>query len=170
MSKQTVITNNAEETKALGASVVKSLHEVNIIALHGELGSGKTTFVQGIAEGLGIKKRIISPTFIIIRKYEVPKFYFSSEVSDNERSREIINKSSRRAALARTINLYHIDLYRLEDDAQMNNLGLSEIIEDPSNLVVIEWAERMGNLLPQKRIDISFEYVDGDKRKVSFHL
>ncbi len=145
MNNRTVLTNSADETRALGASLVKALKQTNIIALHGELGSGKTTFVQGLAKELGIKKRITSPTFIIVRKYEVRSMNYEGGFE----------------------NLYHIDLYRLEDDAQMNNLGLSEIIEDSGNLVVIEWAEKMGELLSKHRIDVRFEYLDEGKRKIS---
>lgn len=165
--KQTVITNSAEETKALGASVVKNLQGVNVIALHGELGSGKTTFVQGLAKGLEIKKRIISPTFIIVRKYEVPQPYSSSESGSAGESRSNNSRPALPAGRqARMIHFFHIDLYRITSESELEGLGIREIIEDPNNLVAIEWAEKMGEMLPKRRIDIHFEYIDEDKRKI----
>lgn len=65
------ITNSSEETKKIAENFAKKLKGGDIVALYGELGSGKTTFVQGLAKGLGIKKRIISPTFIIVRSYKI---------------------------------------------------------------------------------------------------
>jgi tRNA threonylcarbamoyladenosine biosynthesis protein TsaE len=107
-----------------------------ILALTGNLGSGKTTFVQGLAEGLGIKSRIISPTFILMRKYDK--------------------------------NFYHIDLYRLEEkvEQEVKNLGLEDIWTNPQNLVVIEWAEKIKNIIPKTAIWIKFENLGGDKRRI----
>lgn len=127
-----VITNSFEETQKLGEEFAKNLEDKRIVTLYGQLGSGKTTFVQGIAKGLGIKNRIISPTFIIIRSYK---------------------------------NFYHVDLYRTEGN--LEELGLEEIINDPKNVVVIEWAEKLNNL-PKDRRDIYFEYLENDKRKITF--
>jgi len=69
------ITNNSKATKTLGRNFAKSLRVGDIICLYGDLGSGKTTFVQGLAEGIGVKEKIISPTFIIIRAYPSKNFY-----------------------------------------------------------------------------------------------
>lgn len=169
MNKQTVITNSAKETKALGASVIKNLAGANVIALHGELGSGKTTFVQGLAEEFGIKKRIISPTFIIVREYKIPPHYSSSEVPrSGTKSRSNSSRQVEDPVRARTINFYHIDLYRIETAKEIESLGLLEIIDDPENFVIIEWAEKMGELLPEKRIDIKFEYINDEKRKITW--
>jgi len=110
-----------------------------VLALSGALGSGKTTFVQGLAEGLGLGSRIISPTFILMRSYN-----------------------------AKSVNLYHVDLYRLEGDIanDFENLGIADFWEKPNNIVVIEWAEKAKDLLPEKAIWINFENIDGDKRKI----
>lgn len=131
------ITKNSEETKTLGRSFAKSLRVGDVVCLHGDLGSGKTTFVQGLAEGLGIKNRIISPTFIIIRTYK---------------------------------NFYHVDLYRVEKEDDIKTLGLEEIINDKSRVVAIEWAQKMKNFLPKKRIDVRFSYEGENKRKINFTL
>ncbi len=141
MNKEEVyITKSFEETKLLGEKCAKNLKAGGIIALYGELGGGKTTFVQGIALGLGIERRIISPTFIIVRTYEL----------------NIENAK----------NFYHIDLYRTQNQDDIKGLGLEEIISDGKNIVAIEWAEKMGEFLPEKRTDIFFKYIEGDKREI----
>jgi tRNA threonylcarbamoyladenosine biosynthesis protein TsaE len=109
-----------------------------VIGLYGELGSGKTTFIQGLANGLGIKKRISSPTFVIIRDYPVPNSGF---------------------------NFYHVDLYRLAEK-ETEGLGLEEILADHNNIVAIEWAEKAKKILPAQRIDILFKYINETTREV----
>ncbi len=133
------ITKNAEETKSLGRKIASDLTISNqplIIALTGDLGSGKTTFTQGFAEGLGIKDRVISPTFILMRKYQ---------------------------------NFYHLDLYRLETEIEkeMENLGITDIWKDEKNVMIIEWAEKIKNLLPKETIWIKFENLGEEKRKIT---
>ena len=134
------ISKSKEETQKFGEEFAKRLHlrGVTLIALYGELGSGKTTFIQGLAKGLGIKKRIISPTFIIVKTYKLQNQKF----------------------------FYHIDLYRVQSMDDIKGLGIDEIIDNTQNIVAIEWAEKMGRLLPKKRVDIYFEYVDEEKRKI----
>lgn len=139
-------TNNFKETQKLGKDFAKSLEGGDVVALYGDLGSGKTTFVQGLASGLGIKNRIISPTFIIVRNYR------------------IMNHESR------IMNFYHIDLYRPENERDIESLGIDEIIGDKNNIVVIEWAEKLKSQMPAKRIDIHFSYEDESKRKINFSL
>lgn len=109
-----------------------------IICLYGELGSGKTTFVQGFARGLGITTRLLSPTFIIVRRYELPEENF----------------------------FYHIDLYRTSSTADLKQLGLSEIFLDPAAYVVVEWAEKLGELLPKDRRDIYFTTLDDERHTI----
>ena len=140
-----IITGSFEETQQFAEELGKGLRGGDVIALHGDLGSGKTTFVQGLARGLHIQAKIISPTFIILRKYEISSKYIVSSIK----------------------YFYHIDLYRIEDEKGLKGLGLEEIVNDSESIVVIEWAERMGGMLPEKRIDITFEYVDQVRRKIS---
>jgi tRNA threonylcarbamoyladenosine biosynthesis protein TsaE len=137
-----IITNSFEETQKLGLEFAKKVEEVSILALYGDLGSGKTTFIQGLAKGLRINKKIISPTFIIMRSYKVPV---------------IIKKSY----------FYHIDLYRINDEKDVQELGLIELMKDPRNLLAIEWPEKILKLLPEKRLNLHFEYVDENKRKIT---
>ena len=136
-NENTFITNSFEETQKIGKEFAKTLKNGEFVALYGDLGGGKTTFVQGLALGLGIKKRIISPTFIIIRTHDLKLKTF-----------------------------YHIDLYRTETVADIKSLGMKEIIENPDNIVIVEWAEKMKELLPSKRIDIYFKYLDENMREI----
>lgn len=131
------ITNSSQETKKLGENLVPNLGDRRFLALFGDLGSGKTTFVQGFVKGLGIKRRIISPTFIIVRNYELQAKTF-----------------------------YHIDLYRVESQSDVQGLGLEEILNNPQNIVAVEWAEKIKDLLPKKRIELYFETIDENKRRI----
>ncbi len=136
------ITKNAQETQKLGEEFAQQLKGRVIIALYGDLGSGKTTFTQGIARGLGITKRLISPTFVIIRMYSIDESKFG------------IN------------TFYHIDLYRLTKKEDAAHLGIQEILENQSAVVVIEWAEKLEDLLAGKRWDIKFIYKDLEQREI----
>lgn len=139
-NKKVIITKSVEETQRLGEAFGRGLQKV-VIALYGDLGSGKTTFVQGLARGLGVKRRIISSTFVIVRKYKVG---FK--------------------------NFYHIDLYRIENQKDIEDLGIKEMLKDSENIVVIEWADKIIELLPEERTDIHFEYVDENKRKIAYEF
>lgn len=141
---RTIITTSFEETQQLGKDFAANLKGGEVLALHGDLGSGKTTFVQGLAQELGIAQRIISPTFIIMRSYGI-------------RNQELGIR-----------NFYHIDLYRIESERDVEGLGLVELMGDPENMVVIEWPEKIENLLPDNRIDVFFEYLGEDKRQIKF--
>lgn len=158
-TKQTTfITNNFRETQKLGAKFTRILLASlvqgvslsgNIIALYGNLGSGKTSFVQGLVKGLGIKKRIISPTFIIVRTYKIK--------TQNSK----LKPTSQNSKL-----FYHIDLYRIEGKKDLRGLGIEDIINNPQNIVAIEWAEKIQSLLPKKRIEIYFDYLSENKRRI----
>ncbi len=120
---------SAKETKEIAAHLAKKTAQT-IIALNGNLGAGKTTFVQGFAKGLGIKEKIISPTFVLIRQHKVP---------NSEKM------------------LYHIDLYRIENSKDFKLMGLEEILSNPNNIVLIEWAEKINSLLPENTLKINLE-------------
>jgi tRNA threonylcarbamoyladenosine biosynthesis protein TsaE len=112
-----------------------------VLGLSGDLGSGKTTFVQGLAHALGIQNRIVSPTFILMRSYQIEDGIF-----------------------------YHIDTYRLDQnpEKELNGLGFEEICENSKNIVVVEWAEKVKSILPSDTIYISFEYLSDSERKIQY--
>lgn len=149
-SAKTIITNSFEETKKVGFDFAKTLKGGDVVALHGDLGSGKTTFVQGLAEGLGITKKIISPTFIIMRTYDVT--IHNSQFTIDDRKIK---------------NFYHVDLYRVESERDVEGLGLLEIIKDKESIVVIEWPEKIENSLPKDRKDLLFTYLGEEKREIT---
>ena len=130
-----IITKSAEETIALGKKIGQRLKPDDVVALIGPLGAGKTTLVQGIAQGLGIKDYITSPTFIIINEHQGK------------------------------IPLYHIDLYRLEDQASIEDLGIEEYFTK-GGVCVIEWAERLGELMPDDAKTIKIEVRSESERKI----
>ncbi|MBI4032977.1 MAG: tRNA (adenosine(37)-N6)-threonylcarbamoyltransferase complex ATPase subunit type 1 TsaE [Candidatus Blackburnbacteria bacterium] len=144
-----VFTRSARETAELGKSFADNLKGGETLALTGDLGSGKTTFVQGLARGLGITQRTISPTFILVREYEI--------------AHSTQNMGHRR-------KLYHVDLYRLEEkvEQEVKSLGLEDIWGKEENVVVIEWAEKIAPILPKTAKWIKFESLDGERRKITF--
>lgn len=140
MKAKVYTTDSARQTQKKGEEFAKGLRRGEFIALFGELGAGKTTFVQGLVKGLGIKKRIISPTFIILRKYKIPrglKFF------------------------------YHIDLYRIKGSKKvLEGIGFNEITGDKKNIIAVEWAEKIEKLLPGRRWDIRLEHISEKKRRI----
>lgn len=133
------ITHSEQETKNLAQDLAKEI-KYGVIALTGDLGAGKTTFVQGFAQGLGIKEKIISPTFVLIRQHQIPN------------TKQV---------------LFHIDLYRLEDNFDIRELGLEEILSDPDNLVLIEWADKIKRLLPKTTTWIYLETTKLNTRRIT---
>lgn len=135
---KTYITASADETKKLAGKLATKIPH-GVIALTGELGSGKTTFVQGFAKGLGIKEKIISPTFILIRQHKIP--------------------GSQRI-------LFHVDLCRLEK-VDTKSIGLDQLFSDSNNVVLIEWAEKIRDLLPKNTTWISFKTLNENQREIT---
>lgn len=133
------------ETRKIASTLIKKLttkrnSQTVVIALEGELGAGKTTFVKGVARELGIKKNITSPTFVIMKKLEINNLKFES--------------------------LFHIDAYRLKDHRGLISLGIKEILADPKNIVLIEWSDRVKKILPKKHIKIHLDHINTDERKI----
>ena len=149
MSIKRKITKSPLETKKTGDVLAKGILKLPlsdksfVIGLEGDLGGGKTTFLQGFAKGLGIKEKILSPTFVIFRKFRIPITY-------NLKPKTFI----------------HIDCYRIEKPKEILDLGFKEIISNPRNIVAIEWADRIRKIMPEKTIWIKFEFVDKNKRKI----
>lgn len=134
------IAKSPEATESVGEKFSEQISAGEIICLYGELGAGKTTFVRGFVKGLGFGDRVMSPTFTIVRTYHK---------NDN-------------------INLccYHIDLYRLDENANVESIGIEDIFADKNGVVLIEWPERMRELLPKKRWDIFFDVIQDSDREI----
>lgn len=139
------ITNNLSETKKIGRKLAKKILSFSdrknafVIALKGDLGSGKTTFLQGFAKGLGIQEKILSPTFVIFKKFP----FFADKR-----------------------NFYHIDCYRIQNSKEILDLGFKQMISDPKNIIAIEWAERIEDILPKDTLTLEFEFINKTKRKI----
>ncbi len=115
-----------------------------VIGLQGNLGSGKTTFVQCVAKILEIEQYITSPTFVIQKKYKVNKPGINF------------------------VNLIHIDAYRLNSGEELARLGWREIAANPKNIIFIEWPKRVEEILPSDAIKLHFEFIDEQTRKISY--
>ena len=135
-------TKNLAKRFAQGILKISLKKKAIVIALKGELGSGKTTFLQGFAKGLRIKDKILSPTFVLMKKFLIPN------------SRFLIQW------------FYHIDCYRIKKPEEILFLGFEEIISNPKNIVAIEWAEKVAKLLPKGSIILDFKIKGKKDRKI----
>lgn len=149
MQEWEIETKSAKETQeAAGKFVVEILASwegrgARVVCLWGDLGSGKTTFTQGMAKKLGVREVINSPTFLIMKKYPLAGDYKGR-------------------------NLYHFDMYRIQGKEDLWDLGWNEILAEEKNLVVVEWPEKIKEILPEERIDINFNFISQDTRRIVF--
>ena len=129
------LTVQAEETRALGACLGRWARAGDVVACRGALGAGKTTFVQGFAEGLGVggDDYVRSPTFALVHAYHG------------------------------RIPLYHFDFYRLSSCAELQGIGFEEYL-DVGGVVIIEWADKFPEILPSMRLEVSIRIADSDRR------
>lgn len=131
-----LVTESAEQTRALAAELATVLPPDTTLALHGDMGVGKTTFVQGLAHGLGVQAQVTSPTFAIYSVYEGSR-----------------------------AKLVHLDAYRLENGHQLEELLLDEFLTSPWCLAV-EWPEKTGAWLPPEAWHLTLSIVEGDKHRL----
>jgi len=136
-----MISKSAKETQKIAKGLAKKIlnskkrkDQAFVLALKGDLGSGKTTFLQGFAKGLGIKEKILSPTFNIYKRFG---------------------------------NFYHFDCYRIKKPKEILDLGFREIIQDPQNIMAIEWAEKIKKILPKTTQWINFKFISQAKREIT---
>jgi tRNA threonylcarbamoyladenosine biosynthesis protein TsaE len=132
------LSHSPEQTQRLGVRLGEMLKTGDLVCLAGDLGSGKTTLAQGIARGWGCLDPVTSPTFVLINEY-------------------------RRADCSR---LFHLDAFRLNGAAEARMLGLDELFDDGP--VVVEWPERLAELLPGERLWVSLHWVDDSRRGLQF--
>jgi tRNA threonylcarbamoyladenosine biosynthesis protein TsaE len=139
------LSKSPSQTKQLGKFLAKELLKIKtekalVLGLEGDLGGGKTTFLQGFARGIGMKKRTLSPTFIILRKSRIKNLRFK--------------------------NFYHIDCYRIQKPEEVLELGFKEIISRSQNIVAVEWADRIRKILPKKSLILKFQFVNKNTREI----
>ncbi len=148
MKNLTIETRTARETRLVGEVLGRNAQGGQVLALHGDLGAGKTTFVQGLAAGMGVQVRVTSPTFVLVNDYNA----------------------------GHKMHLVHVDTYRLGnstgdvlDDAA--TFGMDDFLDDPAAVVAIEWAERVAPLLPVDHLSVSLAVVEGspDGRILCLH-
>jgi tRNA threonylcarbamoyladenosine biosynthesis protein TsaE len=136
---QVLLSRSAEDTTRLGRELVSRLRPPKLVLLRGELGAGKTTLVKGIAEGFGAASQdeVTSPTFTLIHEYRSP-----------------------------AVNIYHIDLYRVDTMRELETLAIDDLL-DPKSLLLIEWGEKFERFVRERNLEISFERTGENDRKIT---
>jgi len=138
------ISKSIDDTKSIAEDFLGSIEEnksgAYVVGLEGDLGSGKTAFSKELAKLLGVKEIVTSPTFVIEKIYKLKGQKFDY--------------------------LIHIDAYRLEESRELEVLGFKKLLEDPKNLILIEWPERVKEILPKNMKKIYFEFIDENVRKI----
>lgn len=154
MAGMKILADSREETVSVAEGFLAGLkpgakaspdgsRQATVVALHGDLGAGKTTFTQGLAWALGVEEVVTSPTFVIEKIYKL-----------NDQ--------------AKFKHLVHIDAYRLEQASELDHLGFSDLLNDPSNLIVLEWPERVKDILPAETVTVNFRFIDENTREIVY--
>jgi tRNA threonylcarbamoyladenosine biosynthesis protein TsaE len=138
MSTQEFTTQSAEETIALGRKLASMLTPPKLVLLRGELGAGKTTLVKGIAEGFhaASEEDVTSPTFTLVHEYRTP-----------------------------SVNVYHIDLYRVDTERELETLALDDLVAENS-VLLIEWGEKFPDLERERDVEIALQRVGESGRRI----
>jgi tRNA threonylcarbamoyladenosine biosynthesis protein TsaE len=135
-AEPTVVSRSPEETEAAGERLGRTLGAGDVVALTGELGTGKTCFIQGLVRGLGVTRHATSPTFVLVNEYHG------------------------------RMPVHHVDAYRTTGLGELMDLGLPELF-DEGGVTVIEWAERLGPLLPGRTIHVHIAGLGDEPRSIS---
>lgn len=143
MAASPLVVRGGEAMRDLGHRIGAQLMPGDVVLLHGDLGAGKTTLTQGIAEALGVQGVTQSPTFTLVSEYP-------ATLADGSPA-----------------TLYHLDLYRLEDPEQLGDIGWEEVIAPEGDVTVVEWPERAGDWLPDRFVLVTIAYLDVDSRVVT---
>ncbi|MGA9568380.1 MAG: tRNA (adenosine(37)-N6)-threonylcarbamoyltransferase complex ATPase subunit type 1 TsaE [Candidatus Korobacteraceae bacterium] len=143
MSAKEYITHSADETIALGRELAATLKNARVVIFQGDLGAGKTTLVKGVAEGLqaASQEDVTSPTFTLVHEFHGPE-----------------------------VNLYHVDLYRIETERELATLGLDELFAEDGNLVLLEWGEKFPRLVRECDAMLHIEQRGETERKITLSL
>jgi tRNA threonylcarbamoyladenosine biosynthesis protein TsaE len=140
-----ILVRNTEELTKVAKDFLATLSPGNtatVVALSGDLGAGKTAFTKALANLLGIVEIVTSPTFVIEKIYELKGQSFTY--------------------------LIHIDAYRIDRSEELRHLGFDQIVSSPENLIVIEWPERVQDIIPKNAKQISFKFIDETTREITF--
>jgi len=139
MKAKAITTLSPQETIEFAKQFASELKPGTVLCLEGQLGSGKTTFIKGLAEGLGMKRpeQVKSPTFVLMHIYESK------------------------------IPLYHFDCYRLNSIEELENIGFEDFVNDPKAITCVEWAEKTGSLIPSHARRIHFDILSATQRRIA---
>jgi tRNA threonylcarbamoyladenosine biosynthesis protein TsaE len=137
---KTFTTHSAEETTDLGRQLAGEIKPGSVVLLRGDLGAGKTTMVKGIAGGFNAAEAesVTSPTFTLIHEYRGPE-----------------------------VTLYHIDLYRIDTQRELDTLALDDLM-DPKHILLIEWGEKFERFVRERDVEIAIDHLGGDERRIAF--
>lgn len=133
------ISRSPEQTSRLGMRLGALLQKNDVVCFTGELGSGKTTLIKGIAQGWGSMNNATSPTFVLVNQYRRPE----------------------------GLILYHLDAYRLQDSMEAEDLDMDLMLDD--GILLVEWAERIGSILPNENLWITMDWVADEQRRLLIH-
>ena len=132
-----VTTESSAQTDRLGEVLGDWLLPGDVVLLHGDLGAGKTTLTKGLARALGVHETVSSPSFALVNEYALPRF-----------------------------RLFHLDLYRLNDPADLETIGFSELTSSDDGIAIVEWPERAGGMLPDRYLLVEIGYISEGSRRV----
>ncbi len=132
-----VITHSPDETEEVGVGLASHVRDGDVVALVGELGAGKTTFVKGLARGLFVKDVILSPSFLLARSYPG------------------------------RLPFHHLDAYRITSPHELSEVGLLELLPPADGVTAVEWADRIPDLIPRGAIWVTLEHAGEDRRRIT---
>ncbi len=151
MSKKIkIISKSSLQTQEIGKIIARALSKKSffkkalVVGLKGELGGGKTTFIQGFAKGLDVKEKILSPTFVIMKNFSIQTGKFRK--------------------------LYHFDVYRISKISELKLLEFKNVLSNPKNIVLIEWVDLIKKAVPKRSITFTFSFIDENTRKIVIEI
>ncbi|MEX0869967.1 MAG: tRNA (adenosine(37)-N6)-threonylcarbamoyltransferase complex ATPase subunit type 1 TsaE [Candidatus Spechtbacterales bacterium] len=150
MTKSKYTSTSPEETKNIAKDLIKDLYTKEgrnhalVFALEGELGAGKTNFTQGIAEFLGIERNVTSPTFVLVKKYNI-----ADKVSGDKSAR-----------------FYHLDCYRTQSPQEIMELDWEDVVREKDNVVIVEWAEKIKDIIPKDAVWVTMKSRGENEREI----
>ncbi|MBE6375234.1 MAG: tRNA (adenosine(37)-N6)-threonylcarbamoyltransferase complex ATPase subunit type 1 TsaE [Lentisphaerae bacterium] len=137
-----IISHSESETAEFARNLATTLPMGSVLTLNGDLGAGKTVFARGFARGLGIDEAVSSPTYTIVQEYLLP----------DEKHR-----------------LYHLDLYRISGAEAALAFGVDEFLNDPKAVALVEWPERIGDVIPENAIKIDIRHLNENEREITLY-